>query len=362
MELKLVCVLLLAFTLSAEAGTTTEGSSATPSIEGSSPATSTTEGSSAPPSAEGSSPATSTTEDTSATPSTTEDTSATPSTTEDTSTTPSTTEDTSTTTSTTEDTSATTSTIVGSSATPIKTGVSKSTETAQFKIELMVKVNASFDDLLQNASSELYKNHASEFKEKMMPVYENIPGFLYVEVTGFSEGSIIVHHKVIIKPDAENGKEDLYRIIQTKMNILTIFNRPVELNDIGFKSLLDTIKDNCKAGGICLKGFTCKNGNTSSTTCQSPCTPVDCHRGTCYVNTDGKPTCKCNSSDDVVYGGDKCDVQGTRMSMGTGGHRWHSWWSGGRSDPAALHCPRLHVLFKKKGGRILRRIWQTKTK
>ncbi|XP_067685785.1 mucin-1-like [Haliotis asinina] len=188
-------------------------------------------------------------------------------------------------------------------------------ETAQFMFNLSAKVHANFTDSLNNPKSELYQNYTREFKEKMTSVYDKIRGFLYIEVIGFSNGSIVVDYNISLK--AEVVVEDVTDVFASTTTQPRIFNHEMDLIT-DTKMILHVIRDKCNAEGICPKGSTCKDGTKSYPSCEDVCAHHHCHHGTCNVKSDGKPICKCHVSDDVVYGGDQCDIQGTKMSMGKG--------------------------------------------
>ncbi|XP_048238414.1 mucin-3A-like [Haliotis rufescens] len=195
-------------------------------------------------------------------------------------------------------------------------------ETARFKLNFTVNVNASFDAELGNPSSDLYKNYRKEFREKMRAVYIAIPGFLYIEVTGFFEGCIGVLHNVIIKADvnATDVQTALKGPVRNATKNVTIFNHnaSLELNDSDIDKITKSMEDKCNAEEMCNDNFTCTGGTTSQPKCKSICTPGYCQHGMCSVDTNGHPMCSCEITEHFVYGGKKCEKKVERLDMEKG--------------------------------------------
>ncbi|XP_071103415.1 interphotoreceptor matrix proteoglycan 2-like [Haliotis cracherodii] len=193
---------------------------------------------------------------------------------------------------------------------------------ALFKLDLKIEVNGNFIPDLTNNTSPEYETWKQELITKLTPVYSNIPGFLYVEITGFSNGSVIGEYQVNIRANvpADDVQDAFNGTFLTEMNNLNILTFPVEpftdSNDLS--QIGETIRDKCQAVGICLNGFTCSGGTSQQVTCRSTCTGDDCLNGQCHVTSGGDRVCTCDISEDFIYSGDNCDIKTEKLSMEIG--------------------------------------------
>ncbi|XP_046546250.1 uncharacterized protein LOC124256318 [Haliotis rubra] len=167
-------------------------------------------------------------------------------------------------------------------------------DTALFELDMKVEVDADFPPELMNNTSQEYEKWNRELIIKLTPVYTRIPGFLYLVVTGFTNGTVIGHYQVNIR--ANEPADD----------VLDAFN------------VQETIGDKCQATGICQRGFNCSGGKSEQVTCLSTCPGDACQHGQCHINSDGDHVCKCDISEDFVYSGEKCDIKTEKLSMEIG--------------------------------------------
>ncbi|XP_067687072.1 uncharacterized protein [Haliotis asinina] len=195
-------------------------------------------------------------------------------------------------------------------------------DTALFKLDMKVEVGVMFSPALNNNTSTDYEEWNHELILKLTPVYTRIPGFLYLAITDFTNGSVIGHYQVNIQ--ANEPTDDVLGAFTgtflSEMNSLTIFNTTAEpfTKTNNMSQILETIGDKCQATGICPIGFTCSGAKSGEVTCLSTCTGDTCQYGRCHIGSDGYRICKCDVSEDFVYSGDKCDIKTEKLSMEIG--------------------------------------------
>ncbi|XP_048238472.1 uncharacterized protein LOC124112291 [Haliotis rufescens] len=196
-------------------------------------------------------------------------------------------------------------------------------ERAMFKLTFDVTVNLTFNTDLEDKTTTMFKQYEREFKAKLTEVYLNIPGFVYVEIIGFKNGSIKCNHTCRVNVTAAsaevkaalNGQGN----VTTEMKNKRFFNRNIKQP---FSVNITEVEESlviCKAEGICPKGFKCSGSTVKDVRCDSPCTRDYCNTGWCYVDLDGQPHCRCKKiPEKVVYSGDRCEEETDVLMMDKG--------------------------------------------
>ncbi|KAM4696171.1 mucin-3A-like [Rhinophrynus dorsalis] len=201
-------------------------------------------------------------------------------------------------------------------------------------VNVQVKIsNENFTESLLNNASDDYKNFVQRFKQQMVAVYRDIPGFKDIKITEIRHGSIVVIHEVIVEiPYKQNVSEDYNEIIQ---NIFQTVNDSVHSTgsctdtqlfcfEPGFTDVTGD-EPNTDPSEICNKRYPDHSqyyyarANETQVSCLSNCTKgepgeINCNYGKCLVERAG-PTCLCRDDAMFWYSGKQCSGRISRPGV-----------------------------------------------
>ncbi|NXU50445.1 IMPG2 protein, partial [Turnix velox] len=149
---------------------------------------------------------------------------------------------------------------------------------------------------------------------QVTPLFMSVPGFLWLEVTGIREGSVVLEYEALLAAErvpAAGLGELLEAALGPGAEGLAVGSAPVIRNVARGQPL-----DPCAELFACRAGFACVAGAEGNATCTSLCHRGYCkNQGICTHPRDRGPLCQCPVGSDFWFMGLRCDYRVTQQSL-----------------------------------------------
>ncbi|XP_062609175.1 uncharacterized protein LOC134270930 [Saccostrea cucullata] len=181
-------------------------------------------------------------------------------------------------------------------------------------IPFVLVINANLTLILSKHNDlEYLKNNISK---TLTPKFKNTQGFISLQVTNLTEGSILADYKVILNASkglakTNNSINMALKAATTDWQNYTFFGEKVDTTKTEKRSveIYNTNIDTILKDLICSCPFEYKCINK---TCYHKCKSKEkncVNRGYCFVSPEGEPKCSCQSNETNIFYGETCEKQ-----------------------------------------------------
>ncbi|XP_077117874.1 mucin-17-like isoform X2 [Ranitomeya variabilis] len=158
-------------------------------------------------------------------------------------------------------------------------------------------VNKNFIGNLENKLSEEYKELEKMFKNAMISVYSEVPGYKDMKILAFGNGSVIVNHSIILEVEYESHDDLIDNYKERLNNVETQLGKLTNYNCSGTQVCRSIVPENFtdyfsphESQAICLS--ICEEESSNH---------HECNNGICRISPNAGASCSCVDTHHYIY-------------------------------------------------------------